>query len=109
MPCGTPFEQVYIDGATASFACLRSRLTVAREMRCVLAISLRLWPRLRFWRTAIRSISSGRRPICLPSNRARRIPARTRSMIRFRSSSAMAPMMMTTARPSGPVSRFSRS
>ena len=37
------------------------------------------------------------------------IPARTRSMMRFRSSSAMAPMMITTARPSGPpVSRFSR-
>jgi hypothetical protein len=31
------------------------------------------------------------------------------SMMRFRSSSAMAPMMITTARPSGPpVSRFSR-
>jgi hypothetical protein len=31
------------------------------------------------------------------------------SMMRFRSSSAIAPMMMTTARPSGPpVSRFSR-
>ena len=41
--------------------------------------------------------------------RQRRMPARTRSMMRLRSSSARAPMMMTTARPSGPpVSRFSR-
>ena len=51
-----------------------------------------------------------RPPTDIPAfHRARRIPARTRSMIRFRSSSAMAPMMMTTARPSGPVSTFSRS
>ncbi len=40
--------------------------------------------------------------MCLPSSRARRMPARTRSMMRLRSSSAMAPMMTTTARPSGP-------
>jgi hypothetical protein len=36
------------------------------------------------------------------SSFARRMPARTRSMIRLRSSSAMAPMMTTTARPRGP-------
>ena len=42
------------------------------------------------------------RPMCRPSSWARRMPARTRSMIRLRSSSAMAPMMTTTARPSGP-------
>ena len=44
-----------------------------------------------------------------PSRRARRMPARTRSTIRVRSSSAMAPMITTRARPSGPpVSIFSR-
>jgi hypothetical protein len=32
-----------------------------------------------------------------PSSQARRMPARTRSTIRFRSSSAMAPMMTTTS------------
>ena len=37
-----------------------------------------------------------------PSSLARRMPARTRSMIRLRSSSAIAPMMTTMARPSGP-------
>jgi phospholipase C len=37
-----------------------------------------------------------------PSSFARRIPARTRSTIRLRSSSAMPPMMTTMARPSGP-------
>ena len=37
-----------------------------------------------------------------PSSLARRMPARTRSTIRLRSSSAMAPMMTTMARPSGP-------
>src|ERR1700752_4718816 len=36
------------------------------------------------------------RPMCRPSSRARRMPARTRSMMRLRSSSAMAPMMTTT-------------
>ena len=40
---------------------------------------------------------------------ARRMPARTRSTIRLRSSSAIAPMMTTMARPSGPpVSMISR-
>jgi hypothetical protein len=37
------------------------------------------------------------------SSRARRMPARTRSMMRLRSSSAMTQMMTTTARPSGPA------
>ena len=36
-----------------------------------------------------------------PSSRARRMPARTRSMIRLRSSSAMAPTIVVSARPSG--------
>ena len=44
----------------------------------------------------------GWRPMCRPSSRARRMPARTRSTIRLRSSSAMAPMITTMARPSGP-------
>jgi hypothetical protein len=39
---------------------------VAREMRCVLAISLRLWPRARSWRTATRSIFE-RSPSDVPS------------------------------------------
>ena len=47
---------------------------MAREMRWVFAISLRLCPQLRSWRTATRSMSSGRRPICLPSNRANPCP-----------------------------------
>ena len=52
---------------------------------------------------------SGVRPIRWPSSLARRMPARTRSMMRLRSNSAMAPMMTTMARPSGPpVSIFSR-
>jgi hypothetical protein len=41
------------------------------------------------------------RPMCRPSSRARRRPARTRSMIRLRSSSATAATIVTTARPSG--------
>jgi hypothetical protein len=65
---------LYIDGEAVSFACLSSRLTVAREMRWVAAISLKLWPWERSWRTAPRSMSSGRRPICLPSSRARPAP-----------------------------------
>ena len=51
---------------------------------------------------ASRSRSSAGRPMCRPSRRARRMPARTRSTIRLRSSSAIAPMMTTMARPSGP-------
>jgi hypothetical protein len=47
VPCGTPFEHLYTDGEAVSFACLSSRLTVAREMRWVLAISLKLCPRVR--------------------------------------------------------------
>ena len=41
--------------------------------------------------------------MCWPSSLARLMPARTRSTIKLRSSSAMAPMMTTTARPSGPA------
>ena len=37
-----------------------------------------------------------------PSRRARLMPDLTRSTIKFRSSSAIAPMMTTMARPSGP-------
>src|ERR1035441_6925042 len=48
-------------------------------------------------------------PMCRPSSLARRMPARTRSMIKLRSSSAMAPMMTAMAGPGGPpVSMFSR-
>jgi predicted transposase YbfD/YdcC len=51
----------------------------------------------------------GLRPMCWPSNRARRMPARTLSMIELRSRSATAPTMMMMARLSGlPVSIFSR-
>ncbi len=46
--------------------------------------------------------------MCVPSSRARRMPARTRSMIRLRSSSAIAATITMMARPSGPpVSMFS--
>ena len=64
---------LYIDSGSASFACLSRRLTVARETRWVFAMLIRLSPRLRSRRTATRSTSIGRRPICLPSNLARRI------------------------------------
>ena len=72
MPCAPLLSTLYIDRGTASFACFRRRLTVARETRWVFAMSVRLSPRLRSRRTATRSISIGRRPICLPSNLVRR-------------------------------------
>jgi hypothetical protein len=31
VPCGTPFEHLYVDGEAVSFACLSRRLTVARR------------------------------------------------------------------------------
>lgn len=65
MPCGNPFDRDLYRWSNCLF-CLRSRLTVAREMRWVSAISLMLWPRARCWRTATRSISSGRRRCVFP-------------------------------------------
>ena len=48
------------------------------------------------------------RPMCRPSSRARRMPAFTLLTIVLRSSSAIAALRTTTARPSGPlVSIFS--
>ena len=83
--------------------------TLVREMRSIFASSPRLSPRSRSRRIAWRSTSRGLRPMRRPSSWARRIPARTRSTISERSNSAIAPMIVMTARPNGPaVSIFSR-
>ncbi len=79
-----------------------NRHTVALDTLCFLATCVSDIPERRPWTTWSRSILSGERPMCRPSNRARRIPARTRSTIRFFSSSAIAPTMTTIARPNGP-------
>jgi hypothetical protein len=85
----TPFE-------TASCSSFIMRATLAREMWKALAIWPRLRPFVRSRMTALRSMSSGRRPMWRPSRRARRIPALTRSTMRLRSSSAMAPCTTIT-------------
>ncbi len=85
------------------------RQTVALETRCLCATSVRPIPATRSRTIAARSTLSGARPILRPSNFARLIPALTRSTIKLRSSSAMAPTITTIARPNGPpVSMFSR-
>jgi hypothetical protein len=81
---------------------------VALDTRCLFATSVRLRPARRSRTTADPSTLSGARPILRPSNLARRIPALTRSTIKLRSSSAMAPTITTIARPNAPpVSIFS--
>jgi len=62
----------------------------------------RLSPRARSCSSASRSSATAGRPMCLPCSLVRRIPDFTRSTIRFLSSSAMAEMITTMARPSGP-------
>src|ERR1035438_5759820 len=79
-----------------------TRWMVARDERCSLASWPRLMPRCRSRQMAARSRSRAGRPMCRPSRRARRMPARTLSTIRLCSSSAIAPMITTMARPSGP-------
>ena len=54
-----------------------------RETRYCVASSARLSPRARSLTTASRSTARGSRPILCPSSLARRMPARTRSMIRI--------------------------
>ena len=76
--------------------------TVARDTPCFLATRVRLKPVRRSLTIAIRSTSSGARPMRRPSSLARRMPARTRSTIKERSSSAIAAMITTIALPSGP-------
>src|SRR5215469_8523896 len=70
------------------FASIINLHTEAREMPCFLATCVRLMPERRSRITCSRFTSSRARPICRPSKRARRIPARTRSMMMHRSSSA---------------------
>jgi hypothetical protein len=75
-----------------------NRQTLAREILCFFATHVSDMPS--------RTTCGGRcpvgvRPIWRPSSRARRIPALTRSTMRFLSNSAIAPTMTTMARPSG--------
>jgi len=107
VPCGTPFEHA-LDGWNSCHFCLLEEPTdgcAGDAMRLSdLAEALASSALLK----NSNPVDIERPPADVPPLQpgARRIPARTRSMMRFRSSSAMAPMMITTARPSGPpVSR----
>ncbi len=112
MPCRVVFTDDFREEIQASDPTLGLILTGksdGKEMRYFFATSVKLIPERRSVTTSTRSILSGARPIRLPSNFARRIPARTLSTIKLLSSSAIAPTITTIARPSGPpVSIFSR-
>src|SRR6185437_1934249 len=86
----------------SGWCALRTRRTVAVEIWWSLAMRRKLKPRARSAMMAAVSKSSGRRPMCLPSKRARRRPAFTRSTIKLRSNSAMAATIVMMALPSGP-------
>jgi hypothetical protein len=78
-----------------------NRQTLALEIRCLLATFVSDMPDWRSATTCSRLIFSGALPILRPSNFARLIPACTRSTISDRSSSAVAPIIVNMARPSG--------
>jgi hypothetical protein len=79
-----------------------NRTTLARDNPCFFATMVNDIPERRSRTSATWSTSSGVRPIRRPSSFARRIPARTRSTINDRSSSAMALIITMIALPSGP-------
>jgi hypothetical protein len=74
-----------------------TRQTDVLDSRCNFAIWRMLNPRWRSRITASRLTMSLGRPMCMPYNLARRMPERTRSIIRLRSSSATALRMTMTA------------
>src|SRR6266566_1894626 len=88
--------------AGVSADCFAMRHTLAREMPCFLATCVSDMPERRSNMTCSRSTSSRARPIWRPSSLALRMPARTRSMMMHRSSSAIAETMTIMALPRGP-------
>jgi hypothetical protein len=86
-------------GAPDSFTSLQ---TLALDIPCLSVTCRKDKPERRSRTTASRSTSKYARPIRRPPSFARRIPASTRSMMRFPFEFCNGPTITTIARPSGP-------